>query len=534
MILGTIDCDQYKNNFVDLYLAVKKLYRPDFLPNQKILIRSRLDYYRDSQPLILQSLQKIVNDVDITNCFVCFETTNKNIDKEYKLVHETFSTDPTTFEIKYIEGDFLKLPAENIKPYSKISSIESNSDKIKDLTEEQKNLLFRSKNFCILPWISMHVNTKSNVAPCCLFKEPVGDCSKNSLQEIWNNQKQQDTRAKMLKDLPVPSCRSCINQEKLGKDSLRTTSNVVFSQHIHIAKSGVTPDYNLKYIDSRWNNLCNLSCRSCGPADSSTWHAPSVAIGQIDKNTPVFLKAGRNKTDLYDQMIEQIDNLERIYFAGGEPLIMQENYDILDELDKRQRHDIQLVYNTNMTRSSLKGRSIFDAWKNFKNISIGASLDAEGARATYLRTGTIWQDVVDFRKDIIAQRPDIDFYISATTSIINVLHVPDFHRSWVKKGYIKPEQFRIQTVFWPSWMKVETAPANLREKIKEKYNLHLDWLRSLDPEGRATQGYESILNQLENPVTFNAEEFWKHIDPLDRFYKANLIESFPELVDLPR
>jgi hypothetical protein len=53
MILGTIDCDQYKNNFVDLYLAVKKLYRPDFLPNQKILIRSRQDYYRDSPTLIL-------------------------------------------------------------------------------------------------------------------------------------------------------------------------------------------------------------------------------------------------------------------------------------------------------------------------------------------------------------------------------------------------------------------------------------------------------------------------------------------------
>jgi hypothetical protein len=39
----------------------------------------------------------------------------------------------------------------------------------------------------------------------------------------------------------------------------------------------------------------------------------------------------------------------------------------------------------------LKGRSIFDAWKNFKNISIGASLDAEGPRGEYLRTGTVWE-----------------------------------------------------------------------------------------------------------------------------------------------
>ena len=83
-------------------------------------------------------------------------------------------------------------------------------------------------------------------------------------------------------------------------------------------------------------------------------------------------------------------------------------------------------------------------------------------------------------------------------------------------------------------MRVESSPPHLRDKILKKYENHLKWLRPLDNEGRATEGFESIIEQLNNPIEFNAEDFWKNIDPLDRYYKANLLESFPELVDLPR
>ena len=534
-IVGSVNCDKHKDDFVGLYFAIKELYQPAYESNQRILITSTLDFYKQSHGLILQSLQTIVNNIDISNCFISFVTTNKNIDKEYRYVQETYSTDPTSFDIHTIEGEFTKLPSGNIRPYTKTNSIDHRSKDLKDLTKEQKDLLFNSKNFCVLPWISLMIDTKSNVTPCCFFKgEPVGDCSKDSLEDIWNNQVQQDIRTTMLIDKTVSGCVTCINNEKLGRESFRKSMNTVFSKYITIAEKSVTPDYNIKYIDSRFNNLCNLSCRSCGHEASSSWHAPSVALGLIDKSTPIFLKAGRNNTDLYDQTIKQLDNLDRIYFAGGEPLIIDDNYKILDELSNRGRYDIELTYNTNMTQSRLKGRSIFDVWKNFKNISIGASLDAEGTRATYLRTGTIWQDVVNFRKEMISCRPDIDFYISATTSIINALHVPDFHRSWVEQGLIQPAQFNIQTLHYPIWMKVESAPQYLKDQIREKYTRHLEWLRPLDTEGRATYGFESILEQLKNTVEFDPQLFWNNVLPLDKYYNANLLDSFPELVDLPQ
>ena len=531
-IVGTVNCDEYKDNFGELYFAMKELHQPAYKPTQRVLITSTVDFYKESHGLILQSLQTIVNNVDISNCFICFITTNKNIKQEYAHVLDNFSHDPTPFEIEIIDGEFIRHPAGVIQPYIKSNSIDHYSDTIANLTKEQRKLLFTSKNFCILPWISLMVGTQSKVAPCCVFTGETG--SEQSLEDIWNNQNQQQIRRDMLEDNPVTGCTKCIKLEHLGQQSIRQQMNKIFGHHVDQVHQGVTPDFNLKYIDSRFNNLCNLSCRSCYHGSSSSWHAPSVEIGLIDKDTPVFLKAGRSKTDLYEQIHTQLDNAERIYFAGGEPLIMSENYRILDELDKRGHHAIELVYNTNCTQPRLKGRSIFDAWKNFTNISIGGSLDAEGARGEYLRTGTVWEDVVEFRKQMIKERPDIDFHISSTTSIINALHVPDFHRSWVEKGMIEPYQFNIQILHTPQWLCLEFAPQYLKDKIYKKYTRHLEWLRPLDNEGRATFGFQSILEQIKTDRKFDPQLFWNNILPLDKYYNANLLDSFPELVDLPQ
>ena len=113
-VIGIVNLDDYKDNFVDLYLAIKKLYRPAYEPNERILVTSTFDYYKQSHGLILQSLQTIVNHIDISNCFITFSTTNKNIHKEYAFVHKTYSTDSTLFDIESIDGVFKKLPAGNI------------------------------------------------------------------------------------------------------------------------------------------------------------------------------------------------------------------------------------------------------------------------------------------------------------------------------------------------------------------------------------------------------------------------------------
>jgi MoaA/NifB/PqqE/SkfB family radical SAM enzyme len=537
-IIGVIDCDNYAPSSVDLYNQIQNLHQESYNISDRLIFLITKDFYKKNQSsgIMLQSLQTMLNDIDISNFFVCIVTTNPEIKNEYQWVLDNISLDKILVNIYECKGEYYQAEATNQTAYIKYQKIQNN-DLVDSLTEKQKQLLFESDSFCMIPWTSIMIDPTSKVKPCCESSEILGDCSRNSLEQIWNSDATKQLRKDMLAGKKLESCNACYTKEKFGRDTLRKTTNRRFINHVNKIEEtqpdGFLKDYSLNYLDARFNNLCNLSCRSCTPSSSSSWYQPALAIGLLDKSAKALQIAGKHTYDIFNQLIEHIDSLECIYFAGGEPMMIDQFYKLVEELDIHGRHDVELIYNTNMTTSSLAGKSIFDVWKNFKKISIGASLDGEYQRGEYLRCGQHWNDVVEFRKEMLSKRPDIDFYISATTSILNALHLPDFHRSWVDQGLIKPEDFNIQMLFWPSYLRVDSAPEYLKNLIREKYHAHIKWLRPKDPVGRATYGFESILNYLDNDSGFDPIDFWNKITPLDNYYGKDLIEVFPELTDLP-
>jgi MoaA/NifB/PqqE/SkfB family radical SAM enzyme len=207
------------------------------------------------------------------------------------------------------------------------------------------------------------------------------------------------------------------------------------------------------------------------------------------------MKAGRHELDVWEQLLPHIDSIEKVYFAGGEPLIMDEHYWLLEELEKRNKFDVTLFYNTNFTAVKQKQRHLFDYWRNFKKISVGASLDASGARAEYLRKDTQWDKIVDnitlLRKDLA----HIDFKIYCTVSIINSLHVCDFHRESVEQGFITIDEFKTNLVLEPEYQRLDIAPVPFKEKIKNKYLTHIDWLT-------ANNANEHTINEFYKLIEF--------------------------------
>jgi sulfatase maturation enzyme AslB (radical SAM superfamily) len=153
--------------------------------------------------------------------------------------------------------------------------------------------------------------------------------------------------------------------------------------------------------------------------------------------------AGRTEDDIEQQMQEHIPYLEQVYFAGGEPLIMKEHYTLLEKLIDAGKTDVRIQYNTNFSELRFKDKHVFEYWKHFKNVSVGASLDASGARAELMRKGTDWQQTVDNRQRMMEEVPHVDFYVSATVSTMNVLHVLDFHKAWTELGLIRAKDFKI-------------------------------------------------------------------------------------------
>jgi organic radical activating enzyme len=288
----------------------------------------------------------------------------------------------------------------------------------------------------------------------------------------------------------------------------------------------------MSYWDIRFSNLCNLSCRSCGHIFSSSWYADQAKLAGGDwKNQNRALNyAGRTETDIWEQLIPHLDYVEQIYFAGGEPLMMAEHYNILDELERRGRFDVRLIYNTNFTHTKLKDREVFDYWRKFKSVAVGASLDAMGPRAEYIRKGTDWDQVERNREKMIEVCPKVDFYISPTLSIMNAWHLPDFHCDWTNRGLIQAQDLNVNILQDPMHYRIDIAPAKYKQRLKQKFEEHIDWLRPQDQLQRATVGFKSAINfMMSTDNTHLIDTFWRKTHELDAIRKEQLLDIIPEL-----
>jgi hypothetical protein len=191
---------------------------------------------------------------------------------------------------------------------------------------------------------------------------------------------------------------------------------------------------------------------------------------------------------------------------------------------------VNLVYNTNFSELVYKNQDVLEIWKEFDTVSIGASLDAEGARGEYIRKGTVWNQVIENRRRMIKVCPNVDFYVSSTVSLLNVWHLSDFHRNWVDQGLIQPKDWNINMLQSPSRLRVNILPDEFKQRAKEKLQNHLEWLEPQDTLGRATRGFQGILQFLDQPSDQSTlVEFFKENDAMDQLRGENLEQTFPEL-----
>lgn len=374
------------------------------------------------------------------------------------------------------------------------------------LTDTQWQRLTESKTFCMLPWMHMHAFPDGRAYPCCLadYWHPVGDLRKSTMAEVWNQDAYKTMRTNMLEDKPCKECTKCYEQEDNGFFSMRYDSNRNYGHHIaeveQTQEDGTNPEFKIRYWDVRFSNLCNFSCRTCGPIFSSNWYNDHVKLYNrkpdvLGRDMARVEYTAGDEDSMIEQMLPHIPHLEQVYFAGGEPLIMKEHYFLLEKLIEYGKTDIRIQYNTNFSELAFKDKHVFEYWKHFKNVSVGASLDASGDRAELLRKGTNWKQTLENRRRMMEEVPHVDFYISATVSAMNVLHVIDFHREWTDLGLISAKDFNINLCQSPDWYRANIFPQWFKDQvIVPKYQQHIEWLKPIDPLKRATNGFESLIN----------------------------------------
>lgn len=286
------------------------------------------------------------------------------------------------------------------------------------------------KSFCVLPWIHTAVDPDGTIRPCCMtdFSYRMGDLNKTPLlKDIFNNDEYKKLRLEMINgpELPAP-CRSCRLQEEAGAHSYRTRKNEDYADVID--KLEIRPDGTAEfvqlYIDYRLSNKCNFKCITCGPLLSSS-HA--IEINKIHRNIgvlktePAYIEVP-NFAEQFDTFSKDI---REIYFAGGEPLIMDHHYDILNSFIKSQQ-PVKIRYNTNLSELNYKGIDVVDLWRQVNGeVAIGASIDGFGISGETIRFGLDAEVFKSNIKKIINGPKNIRLNYNITFGITNYETVVD-------------------------------------------------------------------------------------------------------------
>lgn len=392
------------------------------------------------------------------------------------------------------------------------------------------------------PWVHVHAWAGGEVYPCCLSnigeKHQLGNLNDTSLQEILNVDKAKQLRKNMLSGVPSESCTRCYEQEEYGFRSLRQSMNDENIQHLDLIKStrddGTITELRITYWDIRFSNNCNMKCRSCGSDFSTMWYDDNVAMwgDEYKKNNKKVKKVRDNFSTLLEETKPQIKNLERIYFAGGEPLIMPEHWQFIDEVIAQGNTGADVFYQTNLSQLTYKNRSAIDIWNKLERVKVMASIDAYGPRAEYMRYGQPWSKIEENIKLIRKECPTVEIFNSCTVSIMNIDHVVDLHKYLYENELIDINRFGLNPLFHPEYYRVEIAPIDRIILAKEKLDKHIDYLKSQNADVSYTlPQFESYRKMLDNPSLHSQQwnQYCKITKTLDKIRNQNVKEYLPDL-----
>ena len=387
--------------------------------------------------------------------------------------------------------------------------------------EKPKN----SDTFCPIPWIFEAVKANGDIRVCCHADEHKGkgvvydshgrayNAGRNELSESRNADKMRRIRRNMLNGVWSDECGRCKKEEENGLVSRRSWENKTWEFTIEKAREVTqvdgTIDVNetpVTYWDLRFGNFCNLRCRMCGPQDSSAWYDDWARLGKEFNADPEDFEWANNE-HFWTQLEENIPNMEWVYLAGGEPLLIERHYDFLEKCIAMDcSMYITLEYNTNLT---FLPERVTEAWKHFKEVRVGASIDGYGKVFEYQRYPAKWDKIYDNLKLLDNMPDNIQSHLAFTVTAYNVNHMPDF-MMWKlsKSGFKRINSSNIRPILSyhmahkPEYLNIRVLPEKYKLETTKKFKQFVGWVNEhyTDPHviKQANNIADGVCNYMNN------------------------------------
>jgi radical SAM protein with 4Fe4S-binding SPASM domain len=329
--------------------------------------------------------------------------------------------------------------------------------------------------FCVLPWIHLYVGPNGDVLPCCQADHslPLGNVDNHSITAILQSPTATHLKQNMVAGKPSNECQRCYDLERHGLRSERQIQNQVWEGMVEsiIADPGaISPPV---YLDIRLSNLCNLKCRMCSSYFSSAIQQEEKEIWGDDQGNKAVTYFKKKQRDFaLTEILSFMSHTEKIYFAGGEPLLSSEHYEILQQLIDIDRTNVDLIYNTNLTNFKYKTLNVLDYWKKFKKVTVMASLDAQGEVAEYVRHGTSWTSILDNLQMLRNQCDHVTVKITSAVGFMNIYSLMEMQKTC---KLVDINNFYLSMLISPAHLTLQVLPQHHKNNLAQAIDQHVAW-----------------------------------------------------------
>ena len=440
--------------------------------------------------------------------------------------------------------------------------------------------------FCVLPWIHVATRPNGDARLCCgsnasqatkgildagLVKKENGQPANfgtDTLTSAINNEYMRDVRSTMMQKKIPASCAKCFEEEANGIVSKRVweayyweQEGLDFDQVISSTRADGSIPPVIKYLDLRLGHTCNLKCVMCTPHDSSRWTQDydkligktksPIILQQIDWDEKKFNNTWYERPELWEEVFDQIPNIQQLYFAGGEPLMIKEHRRFLEEIVKRgYAKNITVRYNSN---GVLVDDKMIELWSNFKEVRFAFSIDAILERNHYIRYPVDWTEITTALHRLDNTPDNIKIGIACAVQVFNIKHIIDFAKWKVQQGFRKINKFtmaghevgggllNMHMLYIPTFLSARILPKEDKDQLVKDFAEFKQWLWDNytqsdsfwkeNPNG--WNRWESILKfVLAEDHSHLLPDFKEYVNNLDDIRSTNAKEIFPELEHL--
>jgi len=385
-------------------------------------------------------------------------------------------------------------------------------------------------NFCSAPFRGFYQGIDGKISVCCLAPVLVDN---NNYEEAIHDPSIVKLRQEFLNNKIPEECKMCSPEVRTGITELCSSENNEYAVDYH----------EPVFLDLLWSNKCNFACMGCSPRISSAMIKYKSAVDIIaplnEQNVNYEWNSKDEQQNRIDYILKNIKTIKRIHLNGGEPLMQEGFYDLLEQLIELNLTHIGIWTHTNGSVSKYRGKNIIDLLKPFDICNedhkhdehtlgckslIQMSHDGIGDKGEYIRYGlkqAVW--LKNYKK---FTESGIRTDVQVCYNIFNCLDLEEMADWYEEHLQVTPS---LSSWNWPA-----AYSAKYIRKVPELYERAM---YILETHGKRFREYEYILDFMKEPVKDKEieEMHWRFSESITRFDEmrnTDFLSTFPELKEL--